>query len=64
MADYVVELDHEGGKGMLRHKDKVGRVCADEWRQHFFGVDVVVGWVGGGLVQSDTGRTGGSMRVS
>ena len=23
MADYVVELDHEGGKGMFAHKDKV-----------------------------------------
>jgi hypothetical protein len=23
MVDYVVELDHEGGKGILRHKDKV-----------------------------------------
>jgi hypothetical protein len=23
MADYVVELDHEGGKGWLAHKDKV-----------------------------------------
>ena len=23
MVDYVVELDHEGGKGLLRHKDKV-----------------------------------------
>lgn len=22
-SDYVVELDHEGGKGLLRHKDKV-----------------------------------------
>jgi len=22
-ADYIVELDHEGGKGMLRHKNKV-----------------------------------------
>jgi len=23
IADYVVELDHEGGKGLLQHKDKV-----------------------------------------
>ncbi|MGB8772208.1 MAG: PEGA domain-containing protein [Candidatus Korobacteraceae bacterium] len=23
MADYIVLLDHEGGKGLLRHKDKV-----------------------------------------
>ncbi len=23
IADYVVLLDHEGGKGMLRHKNKV-----------------------------------------
>lgn len=23
MADYVVELEHEGGKGLLQHKDKV-----------------------------------------
>lgn len=23
MSDYVVELDHEGGKGLLRHKDKI-----------------------------------------
>lgn len=23
VVDYVVELDHEGGKGLLRHKDKV-----------------------------------------
>jgi len=23
MVDYVVELDHEGGKGLLAHKDKV-----------------------------------------
>ena len=22
-SDYVVELDHEGGKGLLRHKDKI-----------------------------------------
>ena len=22
-SDYIVELDHEGGKGLLRHKDKV-----------------------------------------
>ncbi|HEU4983789.1 MAG TPA: PEGA domain-containing protein [Acidobacteriaceae bacterium] len=23
MSDYVVELDHEGGKGLFRHKDKI-----------------------------------------
>ncbi len=23
VSDYVVELDHEGGKGVLRHKDKI-----------------------------------------
>ncbi len=23
VSDYVVELDHEGGKGLLRHKDKI-----------------------------------------
>jgi hypothetical protein len=33
-ADYVVLLDHEGGKGLLRHKNKGSRIQSGEWGFH------------------------------
>jgi hypothetical protein len=48
-VDYVVELDHEGGKGLLRHKDKVA---------------VFVRTSGDGIFSESTLSVGGSVEDS
>ena len=53
VSDYIVELDHEGGKGLLRHKDKIAvfvRTSGDS----IFSKSDLVGWrFSSGRVRSD-----------
>ncbi len=47
-ADYIVLLDHEGGKSFVRHKNKVCGLCAGERRFRGQQVDGVPGRLGAG----------------
>jgi hypothetical protein len=52
MADYVVTLEHEGGKGLLRKKDKVAVFVQKNWRLDFQRVYVVSGRLRAGCLRS------------